>query len=285
MTLSQAPHSLGRAVVLGGGGVTGISWEIGVLAALHQAGVDVHAAQAVFGTSAGAFVGAALASGSDLNRLYAAQLIQSETEVPATASSETMDAWSGAFMTGGSDPERVGAAMGAVARAHPEPVPAAERRRAVEGRLVTSEWPGTLRITAINADSGALHVFGPSSGVSLIDAVSASGAVPGVWPLVRIGAHSYIDGGMVSATNTRLANGYGRVLVLAPLPEGYGAIPGATEEVQAMSAAAAVLLISPDDESRADIGPNIYDPRRRGLAAEAGWRQGAALAATVLAFW
>ena len=48
----------GSAIVLGGGGVTGIAWEIGVLAGLLDAGVDL-GADAVFGTSAGSFVGAA----------------------------------------------------------------------------------------------------------------------------------------------------------------------------------------------------------------------------------
>ena len=37
-----------RAIVLGGGGVTGIAWEVGVLAGLHAAGVDLNA-DAVFG--------------------------------------------------------------------------------------------------------------------------------------------------------------------------------------------------------------------------------------------
>lgn len=285
MSILQPPHTPSRALVLGGGGVTGVAWEIGLLAALLDAGITLHDAEAVIGTSAGAFVGAAFASGYDMHRLFAAQSIPSDTEVPATASAETINAWYGAFMTGGSDRERVGAAFGAIARANPEPVPDAERRKAVEGRLVTTEWPRTLKVTAIDADTGALHVFNSSSGVSLTDAVSASGAVPGVWPLVHLGDRAWIDGGMVSATNARLADGYERVIVLAPLPEGYGAIPGAAEDVQAMSGSAAVVLISPDDESRAAIGPNIYDPQRRHPAAAAGWRQGAELAASVLAMW
>ena len=48
----------GRAIVLGGGGVTGIAWEVRVLAGLRSAGVDLNA-DAVFGTSAGSFVGVA----------------------------------------------------------------------------------------------------------------------------------------------------------------------------------------------------------------------------------
>lgn len=48
----------GRALVLGSGGVTGVAWEAGVLAALESAGVRADAWDTVIGTSAGAFVGA-----------------------------------------------------------------------------------------------------------------------------------------------------------------------------------------------------------------------------------
>ena len=47
-----------RALVLGGGGITGIAWEIGVLAGLAGAGVDLTGADLVVGTSAGSVVGA-----------------------------------------------------------------------------------------------------------------------------------------------------------------------------------------------------------------------------------
>src|SRR3982074_2126812 len=42
-----------RGLVLGGGGVTGIAWETGLLAGLAQAGVDLVAADVVVGTSGG----------------------------------------------------------------------------------------------------------------------------------------------------------------------------------------------------------------------------------------
>ncbi|MFM8861747.1 MAG: patatin-like phospholipase family protein, partial [Acidimicrobiia bacterium] len=51
---------MSRALVLGGGGVAGIAWEIGVLDALARAGVDLTAADRIVGTSAGAAVGAQL---------------------------------------------------------------------------------------------------------------------------------------------------------------------------------------------------------------------------------
>ena len=46
------------ALVLGGGGITGIAWELGILHGLAEAGVDLTEADAVVGTSAGSVVGA-----------------------------------------------------------------------------------------------------------------------------------------------------------------------------------------------------------------------------------
>src|SRR4051812_27046114 len=54
-----------RALVLGGGGPVGIAWESGLVAGLAQGGVDLGRADFTMGTSAGAFVGARLALGSD----------------------------------------------------------------------------------------------------------------------------------------------------------------------------------------------------------------------------
>ena len=56
-------------MVLGGGGVTGVAWELGVLAGLAQQGVDLSQADLVVGTSAGSVVGAQLTSGVSLGEL------------------------------------------------------------------------------------------------------------------------------------------------------------------------------------------------------------------------
>ncbi len=62
---------------------------------------------------------------------------------------------------------------------------------------------------------------------------------------------------MVSSANARLAQGYERVVVIAPMPQGYGAIPGAAQDVAAMSQHTEVLLVAPDESSIAAIGdPN-----------------------------
>src|SRR5918998_6452605 len=62
------------ALVLGGGGVTGIAWEIGLLAGLAEAGADLSGADLVVGTSAGSVVGAQLTGGAELPELYERQL-------------------------------------------------------------------------------------------------------------------------------------------------------------------------------------------------------------------
>ena len=54
-----------RALVLGGGGITGVAWELGMLCGLREHGVDLAGADLIVGTSAGAIVGTQLATGVD----------------------------------------------------------------------------------------------------------------------------------------------------------------------------------------------------------------------------
>ena len=59
------------AVVLGPGGPAGTAWMAGLAEGLRREGVDLGGADLIVGTSAGAIVGAILASGGDLARLAA----------------------------------------------------------------------------------------------------------------------------------------------------------------------------------------------------------------------
>ena len=68
------------ALVLAGGGVTGIAWETGLLLGLREAGVHL-APDLVIGTSAGSAVGAQLLSGVDLGELYARQIADEHREL------------------------------------------------------------------------------------------------------------------------------------------------------------------------------------------------------------
>src|SRR4051795_13477717 len=72
-----------RALVLGGGGITGIGWELGIVAGLAAAGVRLEDADLVVGTSAGSVVGAQLLSGTSVEDLYTGQLRPAAGEIAA----------------------------------------------------------------------------------------------------------------------------------------------------------------------------------------------------------
>src|SRR3954454_23298256 len=81
------------ALVLGGGGITGIAWELGVLAGLADAGVDLSGADLVVGTSAGSVVAAQLTAGIGLPDLYASQLEDPSGEITAKLGLGVMARW------------------------------------------------------------------------------------------------------------------------------------------------------------------------------------------------
>lgn len=279
-----------RALVLGGGGVAGVAWELGILTGLHDAGVDVRGAEIIIGTSAGSVVGAQISSGTELERLFASQLTpveQSKERAVAFDPNQMMEVFSKAIAESGYDARAIRARIGAYALAAPA-IPEADRRAIIEARLPVHTWPRQqLLIVAIDTATGEEYVIERESGVSLVDAVAASCAVPGIWPPVTIAGRRYMDGGMRSATNADLANGYDRILILNPLGEGanfFGVGPAA--EVAALERAGSrALVIGPDAASAGAIGTNPLDPATRTPSALAGRAQGREVAAAVAALW
>ncbi|MEV0265809.1 patatin-like phospholipase family protein [Streptomyces sp. NPDC050617] len=274
------------ALVLGGGGITGIGWESGMLAGLAAAGVDLTTAHTVIGTSAGSIVGAQLTSGLlGLDALYERQLTDPKDEVAVRLGTSLTSryVW-GALRS--RDSRTFGARMGRMALAA-RTVPESDRRAVVEGRLLSHVWPAKrLLVTAVEAATGEFTAFDAASGVGIVDAVAASCAVPGVWPPVTIGAKRYIDGGVRSAANADLADGCGRVVILAPLSAGGGPIPTVRAQAAALTAAGArVAVLVPDRAARAAFGHNPLDPARRAAAARAGRAQAAAHAEAVARVW
>ncbi|MFJ7590061.1 patatin-like phospholipase family protein [Streptomyces sp. NPDC097617] len=262
------------ALVLGGGGLTGIGWECGILYGLARAGVDLTTADLVVGTSAGSVVGAQLTSGLlTAQELYERQLGEATREAAAKLGAGLIARFAVAMArsrTATAYRQRIGA-MALAADTGAE----AERRTVLAARLVSHEWPERrLVVTAVDALSGELEAFDRGSGSGLVDAVSASCAVPGVWPPVTVGGRRFIDGGIRSATNADLAAGYARVVIIAPLSLGSGLVPSPSAQAEQLRAAGArVLLITPSTAARKTFGRNVLDPARRDPAARAGLAQ------------
>ncbi|HEX2576575.1 MAG TPA: patatin-like phospholipase family protein [Aquihabitans sp.] len=274
-----------RALVLGGGGLTGIAWTTGLLHGLAQQGVELTDADLVVGTSAGSAVGAQVRLGRPLGELHQAQLDPTTTELAAELDLDALAAIFGVIIE--AEPHDTAAcaqvgAMALTAETVPEPV----RRAVIEARLGTETWPagGALRITAVDAGTGELVVFDGSQGVGLIDAVAASCAVPGVWPPVTIGDRRYVDGGVRSVANADLATGHDVVVVVLPLA---GLAQHALDvELDGLRReGSTVCVLSADDAATEAMGPNPLDPRRRPPAAEAGHRQASDLAEQLRTLW
>jgi NTE family protein len=179
----------------------------------------VTGADLVVGTSAGAAVAAQIGSGLALDALFARQTdpaLQAR-EISVTLDAEQMAADFAELMTGVTSAEDMQQRIGAYAL-KAQTVPAAHRRAAIATRLPARDWPARrIQLVAVDAETGATRVFDRESGASLLDAVAAICAVPGIWPPVEIDGRHYVDGGIRSADNADLASGYGRITVVSPL--------------------------------------------------------------------
>jgi NTE family protein len=295
------------ALVLGGGGAAGNAWEIGIIAGLAEAGLDMtEAADLVVGTSAGATAAAQVRSGLPPADLLASVLSppvqpagqnrEPPPSLPMTTVFERMRAI-GAAATSADDLRRAMGAFGLESDSILEP--GAERRRAiVAARLPGSAWPDRpMIVVAVNAHTGELAAFDRDSGVDLVDAVTASTALPGLVPTVSINGSRYIDGGVPSPDNADLASGATNVVVLSPLGGRSGTPPEGqfeglrrppewgvdlASQVEALRKQGShVEVITPDADSRAAMGTNQMDPATRIPAARAGFAQGQQEAARV----
>lgn len=273
-----------RALVLGGGGVTGIAWMTGLLAGLAEAGTDLTSADLVVGTSAGSVVGAQILSDITIDGLYTAALKEPTGEVAAKMGVGVLLGFAVNSMWPGD--ERVGRARLGRAAMRARTVPEAERREIIRQRLPNSSWPGrNLIITAVDAETGEARNFDRDSGVSLADAVAASCAVPLVWPPITIDGRRYIDGGVRSTTNADLAGGCERVVVVAPVTVALRRSGRIESQLASLGPHVRSIVVSPDANARNAIGRNVLDPARRVASARAGHDQAAAGATAVAAIW
>ncbi|HEY4382876.1 MAG TPA: patatin-like phospholipase family protein [Ktedonobacteraceae bacterium] len=280
-----------HALVLGGGGVAGIAWEIGLLVGLAEAGIDLRDADLFVGTSAGSTVAAQLTSGLTLDELFQRQVdpaLQAHELAPQPNFQKMIADFTRAFEEGGTSSEIL-QRIGALSLAAPT-LPEAERREVIVSRLPVHSWPQSrLEIVAVDAFSGERTIFNRKSGVELVDAVTASCAVPCVWPPATINQRRYIDGGCYSIANLDLAAGFDKILVLQPDAPPMLLAESLDEQVKRLqSQGAQIEVIAPNEAMKAalaSVGGNALDPSLREIAANLGREQSQHETARVAALW
>ena len=228
-------------LVLGAGGVVGQAYHSGVLAALeHDLGWDPRTAEVIVGTSAGSITGTLLRSG-----VPASELAAWSVRAPLAAEGALLER-----LFGTEHPQFDPFVAGQLLRRAPSlPGPTMMRRaltrpwhfrpmtaamallapgtvdirdqltalRQVEGR----EWPqDPLWICSVRRRDGRRTVFGRpgTPEVPLHLAVASSCAVPGYFTPVKIGDHTYVDGGAHSPTNAAILRNCGLDLVIIISP-------------------------------------------------------------------
>jgi NTE family protein len=291
-------------LVLGGGGVLGEAWMMGVLAGIEDAaGIDMRDCESFVGTSAGSIVAAHLVSGNAPRRPSS---IGTELEVgrsgPArglavaavTAARRAGQAALAASATFAPLALGVAAPGGAVVRAlllrglpHP-PDTLSQLREQV--RRSGARFDGRLRVATVDRRSGRRVVFGSprAPNATVAEAVEASCTVPWLFAPVTIGGREYVDGGVWSPTNLDAAPA-GRdthVLCLNPtaslgtsstllaVMRNVARSAVSVESLALRRRGAQVRTIAPNAECAAAMGSNFMDSEPRIRVLSSGYRQG-----------
>jgi NTE family protein len=302
-------HTRPDVLVLGGGGVLGEAWMMGVLAGIEDAaGFDMRECESFVGTSAGAIVAAHLVAGRSPRRPSA---MSTEIElaggqparglaVAALAAARRAGSFalaaSSAFAPLALGLAAPGGALGRalMLRGLPRPPDTlTQLREQIEASR--ARFDGRLRVAAVDRRSGRRVVFGSpgAPSASVAEAVEASCTVPWLFAPVQIGDREYVDGGVWSPTNLDAAPA-GRdthVLCLNPtaslspahtllmVMRNVARSAASVESLALRRRGAAVKTVAPNQECAAAMGSNFMDQEPRTRVLTAGYRQGLLVAA------
>ncbi|MFD9223732.1 patatin-like phospholipase family protein [Streptomyces sp. NPDC060064] len=278
---SGGPH--GRAVALGAGGAVGTAWMAGLVVGLHEAGVDLAEADLFIGTSAGAIVGALLASGQDCSRLATPARAVGSQGTPPQVDGDRLGEVFAVLRDTGLTPAEKRPLVGRLA--HTAATGPEQAHITRMGAMVgTDRWPDRkLLITAVDAGTGESEVFDGASGAPLSSVVAASTAFPGIYPPITINDRRYMDGGLRSGTSADLAVGARVLVVIEPMAHLLPREPLTQELAQAGSDA--VVTIGPDEETAQVFGRDLHDRAAWQPAYRAGVRQAGEAAERIRATW
>ncbi|HEX8975981.1 MAG TPA: patatin-like phospholipase family protein [Solirubrobacteraceae bacterium] len=296
-------------LVLGGGGVLGEAWMMGVLAGIEDAtGFDLRDCETFVGTSAGAIVAAHLAAGRSPRRPPAVgtevQISDAQPVRGLAVAAVGAARRAGSFALAASSafaPLALGVAApgGALVRSlllrglPRPPGPLSQLRARIERS--GAPFDGRLRVTAVDRQSGRRVVFGSPGAprATVAEAVAASCTVPWLFAPVSIGGREYVDGGVWSPTNLDAAPA-GRdthVLCLNPtaslvsshalltVMRNVARSAASIESLALRRRGASVRTVAPNAECAAAMGSNFMDQEPRTRVMAAGYRQGLLVAA------
>jgi NTE family protein len=282
--------------------VLGAAWSVGALCALEEStGADLRGCDYILGTSAGAVLAALLGSGvtpGELRDHQRGEQVRGRlADLPWDYDRSTGGALPPLPKLGVGSPALVRNNAWRLRRLPPTAVisallPAGRGSLDELGTLMAGLTPGGgwarhpgVWIVAMDYETGRRAPFGrpgePTA--SLVEAVTASCAIPGWYSPVSIGGHRYVDGGACSATSVDLFAGLelDEVYVVAPLVSLRTDHPRSLlvrlerrwraivtrrclHEIQQLEAGGTkVTLLAPGPEDLAAIGGNVMQTSRR----------------------
>jgi NTE family protein len=310
-------RSLPDVLVLGGGGLLGLEWMMGVLSGIEDVtGLDLRGCEYFVGTSAGSIVAARLASGRSPRRpskkpperppaplpdaeVAPAGLGATALEAARRAGEWTLAAWSpfAPYALRLSKPGGSRVRAGILRRINAPARTLDDLRADIE--RYGARFDGRLRIACVERSSGERVIFGAPGAprATVAEAVAASCAVPWIFAPVTIADREYVDGGVWSATNLDVAPaGRGTfVLCLNPTAGLTGShtlvavarrLARSAVSIEALTLSrrgAVVRTIAPNAESSAAMGGDFMNPEPRTRVLEAGYVQGRRAAAEITA--
>jgi NTE family protein len=292
-------------LVLGAGGVAGLAFHAGVLAALEAVtGWDPRRATIMVGTSAGSITATALRAGLSAGDLFARSEGRPPSEDGRQLLSPVGEAVSPAMRSSGRvrPPAELAARL---ARAATRPLAARPMAllaglvpagagdteliaTGIRGLLPGSSPRDALWVCAVRERDGRLVVFGRDDQLPLPEAVAASCAIPGFFRPVTIGGEVFVDGAVHSPTNADVLTGCDLDLVVVSAPmslAGWGVRLAVDQPVRSWSRllldaevrqlrrrGTPVVVFHPTSEDAGVIGVNAMDEARRPAVARQVWQ-------------
>jgi NTE family protein len=272
-------------LVLGGGGVLGEAWMMGVLAGLEDAaGIDFRNCEYFVGTSAGSIVAANLAAGQRPRRPPSpgSRSVHSPSEAaaPEIAGMARVAGRAGEWALAIAStfaPLALGMAApggavvrGALLRRLPRPPETLDSLRRHTDSL-GARFDGRLRVATVDRASGRRVVFGAPGAprATVAEAVAASCTVPWLFAPVQIGDREYVDGGVWSPTNADVspAGPGSHVLCLNPTASLAGSADaiGMIRRISRTAAAVETLALRRRGAQVEVVGPSASSALAMGL--------------------